>query len=515
MLNLSTEYTDLLKSQYRPKCEPRISVYDNDNVVASWEASNIVDLNLTRGIDPLGRTLPYINLEWTEICTDKLTIDGSVSKYANIKPLMTVRIEFIQNLSLTSSWKNLYESGTSWKKLYENETTWKDVYENTPKEIIKFPTLFLSSTPIIENNTIKWSAKDFFSFLTTTQNIGFRSSGVTYTNVLRRILLEERANYKGNKDFVGAIENTSIGIKQDTISTSNYQCIFEIETNNILKNMLASKNAYFNIKNTPKQFVDDYGNPIKFETYAKYERLSELLYETTEDGSTKNPLYIYTSDFIKELPQITKNSNVSTSNFKRYRVVENKKEQFTVTETRREKVGDTSYYVEFDLDKMGYISSITPTDQATWYAKNISNCVSAFTSSEKELTATIIPCEKAEYPDFFTNYNQVGEAYDEDNDCCFGMNGTQLSARTDYIFDYFNQNTSSIEFECLPNLALELGDLIAVETNLYNEETDKRIFKQGFLVEQEISYNGAISQKNTIHDVNRNFVVEYTNSEGG
>lgn len=494
MLNSSTEYTDLLKSQYRPKCEPIISVFDGNNLVASWEASDIVDLKLTRGIDPLGRTHPYINLEWTEICTDKLDISGEISKYANVTPLMTVRVYFVQNLQFTSTWKNVYNKGQRpWSWVYtEGYGTWKEVYEDIPHETFMFPTLFLTSKPIVENNIIRWSAKDFFGFLTTKQSVGFYLDGVRSKNVLRRILLEERANFKYNKDFIGAIENTSAYIRDNTTSTVAYRCIFESETNNILKNMLASKNFYFNLKNTTEILEDDFGKKIEFESYAKLERLSDLF-------KIQDPLYTYTFDFIKEPPQITKGSSVSTITFKRYKLFEDKENTYTVRETETTEVGNGTYFVEFELDETGYILETSP--KADIYINYISNRVGVLSDSKSGLKATIVPCKRVAYPDYFVDCEREGEAYEEDNDCCFGKNTEPYKQRRNYIEKYFQAGRGSLTFEGLPNLALELGDRIRVETNLYDLRTENRIFEQGFLIEQEFSYNGALTQKNTIHEV--------------
>ena len=75
MMPVSDAYKELVKSNIRPKCEPIIKVSGLDDsgneVELVWQAKNIKDMTFKRGIDPVGRELPYLELTWTEIYTGK------------------------------------------------------------------------------------------------------------------------------------------------------------------------------------------------------------------------------------------------------------------------------------------------------------------------------------------------------------------------------------------------------------------------------------------------------------
>ena len=70
MISVSQKFLELMQSNIRPKIEPTITVKGQDSegnqVVLTWKPSNIQDMKYKRGIDPVGRTLPYMELTWTE-----------------------------------------------------------------------------------------------------------------------------------------------------------------------------------------------------------------------------------------------------------------------------------------------------------------------------------------------------------------------------------------------------------------------------------------------------------------
>ena len=73
--------------------------------------------------------------------------------------------------------------------------------------------------------------------------------------------------------------------------------------------------------------------------------------------------------------------------------------------------------------------------------------------------------------------------------------------RKGFLNNYFSNSSSSISFESLANVSIETGDLISVDTNLYNE-TGEQISKKALVVCTEIQYNGSIKQKIKAHGVN-------------
>ena len=94
MQNVTDEYKRVISKNVRPKCEPRIEVTGKDangnDVTLTWSANNIKDLNFRWGIDPVGRTLPFLEATWSEIYTGKLNAQNYPEKYANITTNMTV-----------------------------------------------------------------------------------------------------------------------------------------------------------------------------------------------------------------------------------------------------------------------------------------------------------------------------------------------------------------------------------------------------------------------------------------
>ena len=84
MLSVSQKFLELMKSNIRPKIEPTITVMGQDSngspVVLSWKPSNIQSMTYKRGIDPVGRTLPYMELTWTEIYYGKLNAENYPEK---------------------------------------------------------------------------------------------------------------------------------------------------------------------------------------------------------------------------------------------------------------------------------------------------------------------------------------------------------------------------------------------------------------------------------------------------
>ena len=76
---------------------------------------------------------------------------------------------------------------------------------------------------------------------------------------------------------------------------------------------------------------------------------------------------------------------------------------------------------------------------------------------------------------------------------------TEITKRIDFLKNYFNKNCCSLVFTGLPNLSIEPGDIINIETNLFDGEN--RIYKNAVVVSIEATYNGAWNEKFTAHEV--------------
>ena len=118
---------------------------------------------------------------------------------------------------------------------------------------------------------------------------------------------------------------------------------------------------------------------------------------------------------------------------------------------------------------------------------------------EEPATITVIPIDLQKQENYISTQG-VGEPFEEDNKTNpYSMRDVEMTDRLAFLQSYFNQNQKVVEFQCLPNLMIETGDIVDVETNLYDGETNIR--KNCIVVQEEYSYNGALKQKIIAHEV--------------
>jgi hypothetical protein len=124
------------------------------------------------------------------------------------------------------------------------------------------------------------------------------------------------------------------------------------------------------------------------------------------------------------------------------------------------------------------------------------------------MDAKIIPIEIVAIPHSI-NIEREGIVFKEDNKAnFFGKEGSDqalvfnhfVEKRSSNLQKYFNRNVYSAEADVAPNVALETGDVISIETNLYNATGD-RIQKDFVIVEIELNYSGVLKQKIKAHEV--------------
>ena len=165
-MSFSDKFLEIMKSNIRPKCEPKITVTgttaDGTTKTIEWNAKDIKSLSFHRSIDPVGRNLPIMELSWTEVYYGKFNAQNFPIKYNNIAKYMTVNLEFHQFLGFYQTWKTL--KSMTWKQV--KALTWKKVKNEVAFETVKIPMMFLSATPEISGHTIKWTANAALSFLT-------------------------------------------------------------------------------------------------------------------------------------------------------------------------------------------------------------------------------------------------------------------------------------------------------------------------------------------------------------
>ena len=101
--------------------------------------------------------------------------------------------------------------------------------------------------------------------------------------------------------------------------------------------------------------------------------------------------------------------------------------------------------------------------------------------------------------------NEVGTEMEERNPLNpFLAQGNRNFAldRATFLSSYYNSKNSKIVLDCFGDPSLECGDMVYVETNLKNKDTGENITKKGLVKSMELSYNGAVKETITVHELN-------------
>ena len=302
MIVNDTELNALMNESIRPKCTPRIQVQyideNNNDLRRVFTEENITSLTYKRGIDPIGRTLPYMELVWTETNVEG-TIEENEPKSYDFKSLSLVSFDLTQYLD----------------------------FGGERKSYITMNSLYLVGTPVVNGNEIVWTARDMMYFLNTNQEIGFQS-GLKFTNPLRYFLLDERAEHKVNKYWEGFIRDLSLiqtYLKANDTEDPLGTVIYQGETKNLLKDIVSTRNYFW-----------DFGYAVDMELKS----FSDLLNQT-------EVVHTFHGNTMKKFPKLTKNSNISAFNFVQHRVDIKTKETYTI-DTPTEVLGNRIVRFEYD-----------------------------------------------------------------------------------------------------------------------------------------------------------------------
>ena len=468
MLQVSDKFLELMKSNIRPKIEPTITVKGQDSngtqVVLTWKPNNIQSVSYKRGIDPVGRTLPYMELTWTEIYYGKLNAENYPEKYNNIVKYMAVELSFEQSLGFFNTWKDLYSAGYTWKNVLEQFKTWKGVKRGVSKETVKLPTMFLVAKPTIQGQTITWTARDLFYFLNQTHAKSF-AENINYRNPIRWFLLDERGNFRNSNEIFEAITETQSRAKSDVDGNLDKTIVFNGSTKNLLMNYASIRNYYWDFENN----------------YAVLKSFADLNVKSLID-------FEFSSNIIREYPQLTENLDMSAYSFKQYfaEVDEENKYNLSPAETITYKGANFYKFLFKDLgvpsSNSGFsISSVAKDTIDT--ANNITVAPVNFNSYENSITI-----------------DNVGEVFVEDNPLNpYSSSDSFIIDRANILDNWFGSKKYSMALNSLSNVALETGDLVTVPTNLFNN--DERVIKNAIVVGIELEYNGALKQKTLLHEV--------------
>ena len=471
MISVSQKFLELMQSNIRPKIEPTITVKGQDSegnqVVLTWKPSNIQNMTYKRGIDPVGRTLPYMELTWTEIYYGKLNAENYPEKYNNIVKYMSVELSFEQSLGYFSTWKDLYSAGHTWKTVLEQFKTWKGVKRGVTKETVKLPTMFLVAKPTIQGQTITWTARDLFYFLNQTYAKSF-AENINYRNPIRWFLLDERGNFRNSNEIFEAITQTQSRAISDVDGNLDKIIVFDGSTKNLLMNYASIRNYYWDFENN----------------YAVLKSFADLNVKTIAD-------FEFSANIIRQYPQLTENLDVSAYSFKQYFAEVDEESSYTLSPAETITYKGANFY-KFLFKGLG-----VPSSDSEFSISNVAKDTIDIVNS-----ITVAPVNFNSYESSITIDN-VGEVFVEDNSLNpYSSNDSFIVDRANILANWFGSKKYSMVLNSLSNVALETGDLVTVPTNLFSGEN--RIEKTAVIVGIELQYNGALKQKTLLHEVSSN-----------
>lgn len=454
MIINDTELNALMNESIRPKCTPLIDVTmikgeNGESIYRAWNENTVLNLTYKRGVDPIGRTLPYMELVWSEPNTEQAFKSETMSRPEDFGTLSRVTFTFTQYMDFGG----------------ENKKT-----------VFMYP-LWLVGAPVVNGNEVVWTARDMMYFLNNKQEIGFQK-GLNFRNPLRYFLLDERAGHKSNPyddSFIDAIQVTQDRIKDDTEPIINTVVVYDGKTKNLLKDIASTRNYFWDF--------DRYGIVLR--------HISELLNKT-------DVVHTFRGDTMKKYPDLTQNSNISAFSFARHRAKIKTNEEYTLTEPSAIEESLGVVVKRYDLEDWG---TVTGRDGGHTLPNTINKVV---LTAENTNSITIAPVSITS-EELFVNNNKVGELYSENNTCFYKEGNSKMAPRMELLNQYFNENVYTLQFEGLPHFAIEPCDFVGVQTNIF--ENGERVVKKGIVVEQELSYNGAWTEKLIVHEVKANGAV--------
>jgi hypothetical protein len=472
MLNIGSKLLEIFNSNVRPPIKPVISVEGVDNngnyVYLEWTSNNIVDMSYKRGIDPTGQTLPFIELTWKEFYFGKLNADNYPEKYNNIAKYMVVNLSFVYEQSFYRTWDDI--SSYTWDEVSIKFETWDKLLKGSSREVIDgFPLMLLVAKPVIEGHTITWTARDILFFLDKDVSKSF-ATNIPYINPMRWMILNEISRFSKNSDFQwDYLYNTQISLKElETTHRLTPNLIFEGQTKNLLKDF-----------STPIGWYWDFGTE-----QLQWKDLSSLL-------TQKTPVFHFKGKIMRNYPQLIRQPQVSEYQFKRYYAVEDVDSKYTMFYTDIIPVNYENGTVEmYEYLYKGY-GKATDIELGDIISK------AGYVGYDLPNGLEITPIVYNGYPEKI-HINSNGETYVEDNPLnSFGATTNYMKKRAENLTKWYKGYRFVID--SLSNVAIETGDLITVDTNLYSG--DNKVEKSAVVTQIEITYNGVLKQKTYANEV--------------
>ena len=468
MLNTSSIFNEEMKSNVRQRLEPHISVQGIDargeSVSLYWTPSNIKSLTFTRNIDPTGNSLPSMELKWTEVYDGKLNAQSQPFKYENVLAQMTVDLMWTLNSKDSFTWREVSE--LTWYDLAQDGRIWADL--SSTKEIVRFPRLFLTSQPTIKDNTITWIAVDILSFFNQkwVKYFNGTENPTTIKNVVLYGLTEARATFWNNIDLRSLIQTSILNIKN---SEWDSEIGLPILCDGILKEQFSHACA-----------IDDAFLDFEKDGSLKISRLTD-----------REKVFDFSANIMPSFPQITQLGDIYQYSWTQKVFEPNAEKKYgKFAKSTNEVLGVSVDKYIFDGYGQADDDELSEINYALTVAK-----------TEGSKIITVIPIVENEYEfDLVDNFIQNGDSVKEENPLFpYSESYAHPTWRFNYLKSLSNRRLSILDFTTIGNIAVETGDRVGVETNLY-DENDNRIIKEGFVFDIKIEYNGVVKEKIKVNE---------------
>jgi hypothetical protein len=424
------------------------------------------------GIDPTGQTLPFIELTWKEFYFGKLNADNYPEKYNNIAKYMIVNLSFVYEQSFYRTWDDI--SSYTWDEVNRKFETWDKLLKGSSREVIDgFPLMLLVAKPVIEGHTITWTARDILFFLDKDVSKSF-SKDIPYVNPIRWLILNELSRFSKYADEQW---NSLYDLQSD---------LQALETEHELSSLLIFEGQ---TKNLLKDYVSPIGWFWDFSTGSLQLRNFEYVITQT------TPVFKFTNKIMRNYPQLIRHPDISEYQFKRYHAEEDTDNTYTMTPT-----GTSIYYDaygrEIEVEEYLYKDYAKSTALSS-QTRSISKAGYGAPPGSSTGQITVTPVSYNGYEEKIL-VNTQGDVYLENNRLnSFGASSYYMQNRAMCLDDWYKGY--SIIIDSLSNVALETGDLIEVETNLYSGSN--RITTKAVVTQIEITYNGVLRQKTYANEV--------------
>lgn len=470
MLKCSEEFNEIMKSNIRPALEAEIIVEgvgaDGNTVNVKWKSSELQSIKWSRGIDPLGNELPYMELQWTEIVVDAISAELEVQKYQNIVAQMSVTLNWLQGVSLTKTkWKELYQAENTWAQLYNDGRTWANL---SAFETIKTPKLFLKSKPTIKDNIVTWTAVDILYFANYNEYKYYNGSanGTSVKNLALLMLVDLRATYWSNQQMRDIIHQSVVNVEHaellDEQNVIDYDIIMKGAMNANLKNLLASRNLFLD-------FDDD--GALKFASLAKRDIDFEI------------------SDLIlKKHPTVTLQNAIGEYKCKEYLVekIPDKKYELSASE---EFVESGVEFYRYNFEDIGVASQHS----------EINYDIEIKTANTEKIQVTPIKNNSYDYNYVDKSLTNADVVSENNTAMPFKIDHKMPLERLKYLRKFQANGLSLLTADFLGHPALSVGDRVTLPTNLV-DLYDNKIVKDGFVKSFVFEYNGASKEQIEVNE---------------